>query len=128
MENKTADLYCKICDKECTKIFAFGSFKVCHHIKMKFKNEALEELKKNFEISELDTINNLLEGKTKCNSIKKVHLETFRKIICHFSKELDFIESDIITEETTKVRRVYFLSKTLVLSKSLTLFWIRLKP
>ena len=70
---------------------------------MKFKNEALEDLKKSFEISELDTINNLLEGKTKCNSIKKVDLETCRKTICHFSKELDLIESDIITEETTKV-------------------------
>ena len=70
---------------------------------MKFINDALEELKKNFEKSELDTISSLFEGKAKCNSIKKVHLETFRKIICHLSKELDWIENDTTTEEKTKV-------------------------
>ena len=73
---------------------------------LKFKNDALEELKKNFETSELDTINSLLDGNTKCNSIKKIHLETFRKIICHLSKELDWIENDTTTEENTKVQEV----------------------
>ena len=44
----------------------------------KFKDEALKEMKKSFETNEMDSINLLLEGKLKCNSIKKKDLETFR--------------------------------------------------
>ena len=68
---------------------------------LKFNEEALEELKKSFEIEELETINLLLEGKTKVNSIKKTHLETFRKIIDLLSKELNWSVSEIIKEEET---------------------------
>ena len=68
---------------------------------LKFKEEALEELKKSLEIDELETINLLLEEKTKCNSIKKAHLETFRKLIALLSKELNWSVSEVVKEEET---------------------------
>ena len=49
--------------------------------KTKFKEEAITVLKNSFENSDLEAINLLLEGRTKCNSVKKSHLEAFRKII-----------------------------------------------
>ena len=72
----------------------------------KFKKEVVEDLKKSFEVVELETINILLEGKTKCNSIKKKDLETFRKVICLMSKELDWIENDDTTEEEINLQEV----------------------
>ena len=47
-------------------------------IKSKFKQEALENLKKNFEMDELEAINTLLKGKIKCNSMMKKDLELFK--------------------------------------------------
>lgn len=73
----------------------------------KFKKEVIEDLKKSFEMGELETINILLEGNKKCNSIKKKDLETtFRKVICLLSKELDWLENDVITQEETNLQEV----------------------
>ena len=69
------------------------------NIVSKFKKEAIGKLEKNFELDELETINILLEGKIKCNSIKKKDLETFRKVLCLLSKELEWYEDDAIIEE-----------------------------
>jgi hypothetical protein len=66
---------------------------------VKFNNVALEELKKSFNDTELNTINMLMEGKTKYNSIKNVHLDTFRKIICLLSENLNWSEKEEILEE-----------------------------
>ena len=48
---------------------------------IKFKEDALNFLKNSLENGDLEAINTLLEGKMKCNSVKKAHLESFRKII-----------------------------------------------
>ena len=72
----------------------------------KFKAEVLEELRKKFEDSELDTINVLLEGKTKVNSVKKIHLETFRKMINLLSQGLDWSEDETISEEEKKKKKI----------------------
>ena len=61
---------------------------------MKFNEEAIEELKKNFEADELETIDILISGKIKFNSIKKVHLETFKKVIHYLSKKLSWNEDE----------------------------------
>ena len=71
-------------------------------IKSKLKKQAIEELEKNFEFDELETINTLLDGKAKSNSIKKKDLETFRKVICLLSKELEWNEDETIREEEIK--------------------------
>ena len=72
---------------------------------IKFKTEILEELKKSFEVEE--TINTFLSGKTKCNSVKKVHLETFRKLIKYLSTELNWKEEDesneVVEETKTEI-------------------------
>ena len=68
----------------------------------KFKEEALNILKENFDNSELEAINLLIEGKTKCNSIKKSHLEAFRKVIGLMSKELNWSENNVVLEEEPK--------------------------
>ena len=66
---------------------------------MKFKEEAQNILKNNLENGDLEAINLLLEGKSKCNSVKKAHLEAFRKIIELKSKELNWSEQITTIEE-----------------------------
>ena len=44
----------------------------------------------------------LLEGKTKVNSVKKIHLEVFRKMINLLSQELNWSEDETISEEEKK--------------------------
>ena len=66
---------------------------------MKFKEEAQNILKNNLENDELEAINLLLEGKSKCNSVKKAHLEAFRKIIELMSKELNWSQQITTTVE-----------------------------
>ena len=72
---------------------------------LKFKEEVLGDLKKIFENEELEIINLLLEGKAKVNSIKKAHLETFRKMIAVLSNELNWsgsvseVNSEIVAED-----------------------------
>ena len=46
---------------------------------------------------DLEAINLLLEGKTKCNSVKKAHLEAFKKIIELMSEELKWIKPKVTT-------------------------------
>ena len=70
---------------------------------IKFKEDALNFLKNNLEDSELEAINTLLEGKTKCNSIKKAHLEAYRKIIEIMSNELKWSETKVATVVEQKI-------------------------
>ena len=67
----------------------------------KFKEEALLELKKSFGNDELETISILLEGKTKYNSIKKKHLDTFRKLIESLSNRLNWSDIEVTDKVTT---------------------------
>ena len=69
---------------------------------MKFKEQALDELKNKFEVDELEIINILLSGKMKCNTIKKIHVETFKKVIEVLSNELSWSEDEEILDEQTK--------------------------
>ena len=71
-----------------------------------FNQGALTELKKSFEESELYTIKLLLEDKLKSNAVKKIHLETFGKIIHHLSKELNWNEDEEIIEQESESTRV----------------------
>ena len=66
---------------------------------MKFKQQALDELKNKFEVDELEILNILLSGRMKCNSIKKIHLETFKKVIEVLSNELSWREDEEILDE-----------------------------
>ena len=69
---------------------------------LKFKKEALEEMKKSFDTNEMESIMILIEGKTKCNSITKKHLATFRKffeILCH---KLNWNDTEVTNEDTYK--------------------------
>ena len=66
---------------------------------MKFKEDAQIILKNNLENGDLEAINLLMEGKSKCNSVKKAHLEAFRKIIELMSKELNWSEQITTTVE-----------------------------
>ena len=64
---------------------------------MEFKEDALNILKNNLKNDDLEAINLLLEGKTKCNSVKKAHLEAFKKIIELMSEELKWSEPKVTT-------------------------------
>lgn len=69
---------------------------------MKFKEDALILLKNNLEDSDLEATNLSLEGKMKCNFVKKSHLEAFGKIIDVMSKELKWNDNMVITVVETK--------------------------
>ena len=69
---------------------------------MKFKEQALGEIKNIFEVDVLEIINILLSGRMKCNAIKKIHLETFKNVIQFLSNELGWSEDEEIIDEQTK--------------------------
>ena len=71
---------------------------------MKFKQEALEEMKKNFTLDELETIDILSSGNLKHNSIKKFHLETFKKVIHYLSGRLNWNVDEEIFDDQTKTQ------------------------
>ena len=54
----------------------------------KFKENAMNILKGSLEISDLEAINLLLDGKSKVNSFKKSHLEAFRTRLKGFSLKI----------------------------------------
>lgn len=74
--------------------------------KIEFKEDALKFLKNSLENDDMEAINTLIEGKTKCNSVKKAHLEAYRKIIEIMSKELGWSETKMTTvvEPKTEVQ------------------------
>ena len=66
---------------------------------MNFKQEALDEMKKIFTLDELETIDKLSSGNLKGNSIKKIHLETFKKVIHYLSEKLSWnVDEEIIDD------------------------------
>ena len=68
---------------------------------MNFKQEALDEMKKIFTLDELETIDKLSSGNLKGNSIKKIHLETFKKVINYLSEKLSWnVDEEIIDDQT----------------------------
>ena len=71
---------------------------------MNFKQEALEEMKKNFTLDELETIDILSSGNLKVNSIKKIHLETFKKVIQYLSGRLSWNVDEEIFDDQTKTQ------------------------
>ena len=71
---------------------------------MNFKQEALEEMKKNFTLDELETIDILSSGNLKVNSIKKIHLETFKKVIHYLSGRLNWNVDEEIFDDQTKTQ------------------------
>ena len=71
---------------------------------MNFKQEALEEMKKNFTLDELETIDILSSGNLKYNSIKKFHLETFKKVIHYLSGRLSWNVDEEIFDDQTKTQ------------------------
>lgn len=62
----------------------------------------MDFIKTSMENNDLEAINTLLEGRTKCNSIQKAHFESFRKIIELMSKELDWSETKVTTGVESK--------------------------
>ena len=71
---------------------------------MNFNQEALEEMKKNFTLDELETIDILSSGNLKVNSIKKIHLETFKKVIHYLSGRLNWNVDEEIFDDQTKTQ------------------------
>ena len=69
---------------------------------MNFNQEALEEMKKNFTLDELETIDKLSSGNLKGNSIKKIHLETFKKVIHYLSEKLSWNVDEENFDDQTK--------------------------
>ena len=69
---------------------------------MKLKQDALEEMKKNFTMDELETIDKLCSGNLKGNSIKKIHLETFKKVINYLSEKLSWNVDEENFDDQTK--------------------------
>ena len=69
---------------------------------MKFKEAAVTIIKDKLENEELEAINVLLKGQTRVNSVKKSHLEAFKKIIDLMSQELNWRESEEISVQEPK--------------------------
>ena len=74
---------------------------------MNFKQEALDEMKKIFTLDELETIDKLSSGNLKGNSIKKIHLETFKKVIHYLSERLSWNVEEEILDDQTKTQTQY---------------------
>ena len=71
---------------------------------MNFNQEALEEMKMNFTLDDLETIDILSSGYLKYNSIKKFHLETFKKVIHYLSGRLSWNVDEEIFDDQTKTQ------------------------